>query len=449
MASQVKKMEGYDVVIAGGGPGGCVLAKDLTKAGKKVIIVEQGGNSTRGIGSPLGLYFGGHMEKAPFPKMFAETIEGHQVALGKGIGGGTYLYGGIAAFPDFKAFEDVGIDLKPYLEDAKRETWVEEVPDEFLGPNTKRMMDIAKELGFPFKKSIKHIKFSKCQYGCTKPTFGCPKGAKWMGKYAADEAEAHGAKLLIYTKVRDVIIEDGVAVGVNAKSVRGDQEYEIRGKAVVCCGGGKGSALMLMKSGLVEAGTRLSGDPCFTSYGLLPEGSKGMGVEHGSVIDFVDDERGILIANFITFSRFMWAMTVLPSGGLGEGIEAYRNYGRVAWMYIKIHDEGVGRILWDGSVSKTVTARDEEKMNYCRWATEKILTAMGCDPYSIRHTSPVLGHPSGSCPIGKVIDTNLETQIKNLFVCDVSSMPGAPSRPPVLTIVTLAKYFLPILLERI
>ena len=289
---KVKRMDGYDVVIAGGGPGGCVLAKDLAKAGKKVILVEQGGNSIKGIGTAMGMFFGGHMEKAPFPAVYGKTAEGHNVAVGKGIGGGTYLYGGIAADPDFGAFEDIGIDLKPYVQAAKEETWVQKVPDDFIGPQTRRMMEIGNELGFPFKVSEKHIQFDKCKYGCPTPIFGCARGAKWMGKYAADEAEAYGAELLIFTKVRDVITENGVAVGVNAKSVKTNQEYEIRGKTVVCCGGGKGSALMLMKSGLLEAGTRCSGDPSFMTFGYLPKGSKGMGKEHGSVIGFVDDERG-------------------------------------------------------------------------------------------------------------------------------------------------------------
>jgi choline dehydrogenase-like flavoprotein len=74
---------------------------------------------------------------------------------------------------------------------------------------------------------------------------------------------------------------------------------------------------------------------------------------------------------------------------------------------------------------------------------------MGCDPYSIKHTEFTLGHPSSSCTIGEIVDANLETKIRNLFVCDNSAMPGAPSRPPVLTIVTLAKYFLQILLKRL
>ena len=40
----VKNLE-VDVAIAGAGPGGCTLAMELSKKGKKVVLVEQGTNS--------------------------------------------------------------------------------------------------------------------------------------------------------------------------------------------------------------------------------------------------------------------------------------------------------------------------------------------------------------------------------------------------------------------
>jgi len=37
------------------------------------------------------------------------------------------------------------------------------------------------------------------------------------------------------------------------------------------------------------------------------------------------------------------------------------------------------------------------------------------------------------------VDKNLETRIKGLFIADASVIPQAPGRPPILTIVALAK----------
>jgi choline dehydrogenase-like flavoprotein len=50
-----------------------------------------------------------------------------------------------------------------------------------------------------------------------------------------------------------------------------------------------------------------------------------------------------------------------------------------------------------------------------------------------------MGHPSGSVKVGQLVDTNLETSVKNLYCCDTSVFPEAPGRPPALTVVVLAK----------
>ncbi len=39
-----------------------------------------------------------------------------------------------------------------------------------------------------------------------------------------------------------------------------------------------------------------------------------------------------------------------------------------------------------------------------------------------------------------MLSENLETEVKNLFVCDASVFPEALDRPMVLTIIGLAKY---------
>ena len=168
-------------------------------------------------------------------------------------------------------------------EEAKKETWVSKTPDEFVGPTTRRMLEVTNAIGLPFQVAHRHINFEKCEYGCKTASFGCKRGAKWMGYYAAQEAVEHGARLQTYTDVRNVIVENGAAAGVIARDVRDGHYYEIRGQTVVCTAGGIGSAGILTRSGVRGAGLRLFGDPSFGSTGLLPAGDlKSHFYEHGT-----------------------------------------------------------------------------------------------------------------------------------------------------------------------
>ncbi len=454
--TKIKRMEGFDVVIVGGGPCGCVMAKDLSKAGKKVILIEKGGNNLKGIGSMMGMLNGEHMTRAS-SGIWDTTIEGQNVVMGTGMGGGSYLYAGIVGLPQFEVFDKYGMDLRPYLEDAKKESWVNETPDEFIGPTTKRIQEVANDMGLPFHRTLRHINFNKCKYGCTTAAFGCKFGAKWMGFYAANEAKEMGAKLQIYTDVKRVLVENGKAVGVYAEDVKTGEQLEIRGNVVVLSAGGPGSALILMHSGIQKAGMRCFGDPAFGSWGVLPEGSKLKShfYEHGTSTAWFDDEHGCLFYTNVSWTRSFWTMYHVM-GGIRKALDIYKYFPRMISLSNKIHDEGVGRITWDGRVSKTVTPHDEELLNYSRSINEKVLLGMGCDPGNIHHTGfshikgdLTFGHPGGTNPVGVVVDNNLETEFKNCFVCDISSLPAAPARPPVLTLVTLTKWFIPRLLERV
>jgi choline dehydrogenase-like flavoprotein len=69
----------------------------------------------------------------------------------------------------------------------------------------------------------------------------------------------------------------------------------------------------------------------------------------------------------------------------------------------------------------------------------EILDRAGVEPKSIC-TTPVRGaHPGGTAAIGKVVNSNLETEVEGLFVADASVIPITPGGPPMLTIMALAK----------
>ena len=82
--TKVKIKDGYDVVIGGAGPCGCLLAKDLSKAGKKVLLIEQRGKTLKGIGTATGMINGQH-KVSDKGSSWSLSIEGDGILVVRGI----------------------------------------------------------------------------------------------------------------------------------------------------------------------------------------------------------------------------------------------------------------------------------------------------------------------------------------------------------------------------
>ena len=120
----------------------------------------------------------------------------------------------------------------------------------------------------------------------------------------------------------------------------------------------------------------------------------------------------------------------------------------VMGIMVKIADEANGKINQDKSVEKSLTKRDLDLLKEGYEKSVKVLVEAGVDPSSIVST-PIRGaHPGGTAAMGKVVDNNLETQIKGLFISDASVIPQALGRPPILTVAALAKRLAEIIEKR-
>ncbi len=431
-----------DIVIAGGGPGGCTVAQDMAKAGKKVVLLEKGGDTRFMPGTPVGLFMNLEKDWTKPVTFVKRTMEGDKLIQGTGIGGGTLMYLGAAYYPNDKYWKKWGIEFtKQEIQEAAEETWVTKVPDEYVGPATRRFMEAANECDVPFTIADKHVKFEKClSTTCERCAWGCPTGAKWTAREFADVAESHGAQIITHSKVREIIIENGKAVGVRAKGCleKHNQEFEVRAPIVVCAAGGMGTAMILKQSGFPQAGNWLCGDPSVFVYGFLPKGQKGMGFEHPGATGTYLEEKGVVTGTVL--SPFIaWHLLALEDEKL-RGVSNWHRYRNVMCIYFKISDQGQGFVDGRGRVSKTYTERDRERLEYARMIGQKICIKSGCDPYDLHHTQIVLGHPSSTVRIGELLDENLEMKaVKNLYCCDVSAMPAAPGRPPAMTVVCMGK----------
>jgi len=147
-------------------------------------------------------------------------------------------------------------------------------------------------------------------------------------------------------------------------------------------------------------------------------------------------EEGILLSDLIDPWMLSALMTALrnPSKLLN-----FLSYKKQLSLMVKIGDERKGFITLDGRISKPLTEQDRHRLNRGAAMSREILIKAGCDPSTIM-VGPVRGaHPGATARIGEVVDENLETRIRNLYVSDASVLPEALDRPVVLSLICLAK----------
>jgi choline dehydrogenase-like flavoprotein len=190
----------------------------------------------------------------------------------------------------------------------------------------------------------------------------------------------------------------------------------------------------MQNSGFFEAGNGSAMDVTVMVYGVSKE--RGNAFEPPMTVAYFDDENGYVLSTLIDPWFLYPVMTTLKSP---KYTLTTRNYRNTLGLMIKIKDDVSGSISMEGRISKPMTPRDQYRLNHAAIVCRKILVKAGCDPDSI-FVSPQRGtHPSCTVRIGEMLDTNLQTEVKNLYVCDASTFPEALDRPTVLTIIGLGK----------
>ncbi|RLI82480.1 MAG: ferredoxin, partial [Archaeoglobales archaeon] len=268
------------------------------------------------------------------------------------VGGSSVVTLGNAVRPSEATLKNYGIELEDEFREAERELHVSPFPEEMMGERTRRLKTAAEELGYNVKPMPKSIDFSKCR-GCGMCVTGCKYGAKWSSQMYIGDVFRAGARMLLNTSVDRVLHSGGEVKGVKVHSAKGS--YEIEAKNVILAAGGIGTPIILQKSGLTNAGRNLFVDLFVNTYGMIDskmEEEAGM----ATLIDEFHSEHGFILSPIMDTSLHMFLY--LP---IFQKTRALRR-DKLLGIMTKISDEDSGMVHADGTISKSVTSKDDERL---------------------------------------------------------------------------------------
>ncbi len=418
---------GAETVVVGTGPGGATIARELARAGEDVLVLEKGRDHQFPVGSILA-----------YATMYdiRRSREGVLVRRGITTGGSTMLYSGNSYEPPSFLKEEFGIDLSSEVKETKEELRIRPIPEDFYRgwTGTHRLVAAAAELGYSMTPQERFIDPALCDPSCDRCLFGCRRGAKWTSRDYLYEAAALGARVVTRCDVRRVIRSGDTAVGVFAK-VPGDTLVVDAGR-VILAAGGLGTPVILHASGVHGAGTHFFTDPMSVLAGIS---SDGTGTWHEMTYTFADESHvgEYVMGNVGAVNAFMAQIAALHLPYARRIVSLSGMTG----MFVKLCDEPSGRVEPDGTLRKSFTPRDERIMAAGVEAAKGVMVCAGVIPETICVAKGIGGHPGGTAAIGRVVDENLMTGVKNLFICDNSVMPRSGGIPPVLTLIALGKRF--------
>jgi choline dehydrogenase-like flavoprotein len=248
-----------DVLVIGSGAGGGSIARDLSAAGREVLVIEAGGLYTE---TTFPTKERDAYERLYLDSGFTATADAHIAILAGGTVGGGTTVNWMTAIP---------------IPDRVREEWEGEhgvtgaTGREFAGdldavlkeigakdsqnvpPKDAAIMRGAEKLGW----SSERIQMNRAECGdCGTCPFGCKVGSKQSSlRLHLAQAAANGARILPDCKAERLVIENGAVtgaittIGARAGSPRA---LEIVAKTVVVSGGALRTPVLLQRSGLTH-----------------------------------------------------------------------------------------------------------------------------------------------------------------------------------------------------
>jgi choline dehydrogenase-like flavoprotein len=482
-----------DVCVVGSGAGGSVIAAELQRAGRSVVVLEMGRYRNESdfkqleLPGMLELYLGGGLLSSEDGSI--------SILAGSTLGGGTVVnYMNCIRTPEHirREWAAMGIDGidEPGYERHIDAIWERlSVNDTATSQNRthRKLIEGCEKLGYPHRTLTRNTDVScedpsVCGYCFT----GCQKGCKQstMKTFLQDAADA-GARFVVGARAERILVQDGRAVGVQASVTHEDgstSALTVNAPAVVVACGAIESPALLLRSGIggPAVGKHLRLHPASIVAGVYEQPIEGwIGQLQSALSDRFaecEGEHGFLI-EAVGAAPVIQAMSMPWEDGHKHKQLLARTFKHLAPFVSVARDHGEGEVVLDDhgraltrwSLSDDIDARmfrramvELARLQRAGGAKEIVtfyqqpliwregddfdafLAAIEQGSLKANDVSVFTAHQMGSCRMGadpadSVADGHGELHdTKGVWIGDGSAFPSAPGVNPMISIMSLA-----------
>jgi choline dehydrogenase-like flavoprotein len=482
-----------DVCVVGSGAGGGVIAAELAKAGRSVVVLEMGGYRNEAdfkqleMAGMFELYLGGGL---------AGSEDGSIAILaGSTLGGGTVVnYMNCIRTPDHirREWAAMGVEgigetvYEGHIDAVWRRLGVNDTATS-QNRTHKKLIQACEALGYPHRPLTRNTDvtcedpavcgycFTGCQNGCKQST---------MKTFLQDAADA-GARFVVGARAERVLAEDGRARGVQALVTNDDGStttLTVEAPTVVLAAGAIESPALLLRSeiGGPAAGRHLRLHPAGLVAGVYEQPIEGwIGQIQSALSDEFkqcEGEHGFLI-EATTVAPAIVAMSLPWQDGLSHKQLLERKLTHLAPFISVARDHGEGQVVIDehGRAVTRWSFGDEVDARLFRRAMvelarlqraagakeiisfyqgglswregedfDEFLAALEAASLEANDIAAFTAHQMGSCRMGSdpgdsVADGRGELHdTKGVWIGDGSAFPTAPGVNPMISIMSLA-----------